>query len=489
MVGTEMEVYKFFCDLCKIPHGSGNEKAISDYLAAFAKENHLDAVQDKWMNVLIRKPGTKGRENEPPVILQAHMDMVCEKNDDVKHNFLSDPIIPFIDGDIVRAKGTTLGADDGFGLALIMTILAAGNLSHPPIEALITTEEELGCSGAANFDVSLLNGKRLINLDGGDEDLFVAGCAGGAVIDIEIPVEYDNAAEADALYKLMVKGLTGGHSGVDIDKGRGNANILMAQILDKLFEEGIYLVNINGGSKMNAIPRECSAVICFAESRFEKIKSVTAQTEALFKTGYPHDPDLGITLSKTGASGPVIRRSSLRKIIDTILKIPSGVLALSPDMKSVNPDNVSGSWERLVQTSNNPGVVTCVNDKVVLNNFLRSSSYADMDLVLEKMKMLADSYGAAMNITERFPAWEYRADSPLRDKMIATFKEIYGKDPVVTSVHGGLECAVFAQKMPDGDFAAAGGPAIIGAHSPDEQMSLSALNRVYNFLVRVLEKP
>jgi len=486
-----MEVYNYFCDLCKIPHGSTCEKAISDYLADFAKKNQLEFVQDKWMNVLIRKPGSKGRENEPPVILQAHMDMVCEKNEGVEHDFLKDPIIPVVEGDLVRAKGTTLGADDGFGVALIMTILAANNLSHPPVEALITVEEELGCSGAVNFDVSLLKGKRFINLDGGDEDLFVVGCAGGAVIDIKIPVEYGNAAESCVSYKLMIKGLTGGHSGVDIDKGRGNANILMADLLNKLFDENIHLADINGGSKMNAIPRECSAVICFAESCLERIKLIVSQTEALFKTRYPDDPDLIITLAKTNAAYTVIDRSSLRKMIDIMLKIPSGVLTLSPDMGSVNSDNASGSWmrrERLVQTSSNPGIITCGNGTLTLNNFLRSSNFADMELVIEKMKLLAEHSGAAMNLTERFPTWEYKADSPLRDKMISVYRDMYGKDPVVAAVHGGLECSVFAEKMPGADFAAAGGPNIIGAHSPDEQMSLSSLNRIYDFLVRVLKK-
>ena len=470
------KAYKYFCELCKIPHGSGNEKAISDYMVAFAKEKGLDAVQDKWLNVLIRKPGSKGRENDPAVILQAHMDMVCEKNEDVKHDFLKDPIVPVIDGDWVKTRGTTLGADNGSGVSLIMMALTAENISHPPLEAILTTEEETGCTGAAMFDTSLLKGKRLINLDGAGEDTLIAGCAGGIFIELEVPVERETVPAGFVFYRLMVKGLAGGHSAGDIDKGRGNANVLAAGLLDKLFKEEVRLVDINGGAKMNAIPRECSAVISFAEGKLEKIKSLVAQTETEYKAEYQCEKGLAVTLGKTGASGSVMSNSSQREAIDTILRMPCGVQSMSPDAKG------------LVQTSNNPGVITGAEDAVTIKNFLRSSSKAEMENVAGKIKTAAESCAAKINILGKFPIWEYNPKSPLRDTLISVHKDLYGKTPEVTATHGGLECANFAQKMPDCDCTVLDGPNITGLHSPDERMSLSSLNRTADFLVKVLER-
>lgn len=472
----EEAAYDFFCEISKIPRGSGNERAISDYLAAFAKKNNWEVFQDTSFNVLIRKSGSKGRENEAPLILQAHMDMVCEKNEDTKHDFLKDPIVPYIDGDWVKTKGTTLGADNGSGVAMILAILASSNLSHPPLEMLMTTLEETGCVGAAKFDPSPLKGNRLINLDGAEEGLFVSSCAGGIVTDIAIPVKYENAKAGFSSYNLMIKSLTGGHSACDIDKGRANANILAARLLDKLFDEGIRLVEIKGGAKMNAIPRECTAVISFEENRLDKIKSIAAQTEAAFKANYPSEKELRVTLEKTASSGSVMESDSQKRVINTILGIPCGVQSMSSNIKG------------LVQTSNNPGVITSSEDKVVLTTFLRSSNYAEMESVSGKITATANEFGAKVQKSEGFPIWEYKADSPLRETMCAVYEEMYGKAPVITGTHGGLECAIFAKNIPNSDLATIGGPDIRDMHSPDERMSLSSFNRTCNFLARVLEK-
>jgi len=471
----KQEAYRYFCDLCKIPHGSYNEKAISDYLLNFGKELGLDAVQDRALNVLIRKPGSAGRENEAPIILQSHMDMVCEKNDDVKHDFLKDPIIPVLSGDWVKAKGTTLGADNAAGIGIIMAILAAKNLSHPPIEALLTTEEEVGCTGAAKFDTTLLKGKHLITLDAVKEGVLLAGCSGATIINTEMAVEREAFPENFSSYKLMIKGLKGGHSGNDIHKGRGNANVFMAHLLEKLYTDDIRIISIKGGSKMNAIPRECGAVICFDAKVLEKIKSKAARTETELKARFPSDPDLCITLEKTDDSGSVMTRASLRVIIDTVLQTPLAVQSMSPDIPG------------LVQTSSNPGVIFTDEKRVTLINFLRSSETMDERLVIGKFKLLERNSAVKVIVSDRAPMWEFKPKSPFRDKLAAIFMEVYGKAPVITAVHGGLECAVFAESIPGGEFISFG-MEILDAHSPDERMNMPSFNRTCDFLARILEK-
>ena len=469
------EAYRYFCELCKIPHGSGNEKAISDYLAAFAKEIGLDAVQDAALNVLIRKGGSAGREHEAPVILQAHTDMVCEKNEDSPHDFLKDPIVPIIDGDWVKANGTTLGADNASGVSIIMALLAAKDLSHPPIEALLTTGEEVGCVGAEKFDVSLLKGKRLINLDSEGEGVFTVSSASAVAINLVFPFEQEDIPEGFAAYMLKVRGLIGGHSAVDINKGRANANVAMGRLLDMLYGENVYIADISGGSKGNAIPRECTACILLAESRLEAIKSIAAQAEEALKREFPVEKTLAVTLEKTNAPKKVMSRASLRKLIDGILRMPSGVQSMSRDI------------EGLVQTSNNLSVITTGESQIKLNSLMRSSMLEEMDVVIEKIKQLAANLGAAANDPAKAPVWKYRSDSPLRNTMAMVFKDMYGRAPEIAATHGGLECAEFAAKMPDGDFIAIG-VYFTGAHSPDEKMNIPSFERTCEYVIRVLEK-
>ena len=472
----EQEAFSYFYEVLRIPRGSGNEKEISDRLVAFAEENHLEHMQDEYLNVVIRKKGSKGRENEPPVILQAHMDIVCEKNEDIKHDFLKDPIIPFVDGDWVMANGTTLGADNGSGVAYIMAVLAAKSISHPPIEAVLTTGEETVCTGATGFDVAALKGKRLLNLDGEKEGNFIVSCAGATTITITISVDNEKAPQFFTSYRLMVKGLVGGHSGSDIDKGRGNANILMATLLDRLYNEDISLISINGGAKMNAIPRECSAVISFDENHLETIKMIVTQAESEFKASFPFDPDLNLTMENSSVIGNVMSHTAFGKLIDTILHIPNGVYSMSSHI------------EGLVQTSNNLGIIVSGENTVKITNLLRSSNIAEMDIVIKKIEQLAESSGINIEVVKGFPIWEYKENSPLRSTMSAVYKEMYGNNPTVNSIHAGVECALFAQKIPDGDFASIGGPDIEGMHSPNERMGLASFNRTCNFLVRLLEK-
>lgn len=473
----EENAYKYFCELLGIPHGSGNEKAVSDYLVAFAKENRLDAVQDSAKNVLIRKNGSRGRENEPPVILQVHMDMVCEKNDGVVHDFRKDPIIPIVDGDWIRAEGTTLGADNAGGVSIVMALLAAKKLSHPPIEALITTEEETSMGGAGNFNISQLKGRRFINMDAEADGVFVVSTAGGATAVTTLMVEREDVPEGFAAYKLVVKDLASGHSGIDIHKGLANANVLMARLLDTLNEENICLTEISGGSAMNVIPKEAAAVIFFSESRLEIIKASLARMESEFKAEYPLDINLTISLERAAASGTVITRASFRKLIDCILTTPNGVQSMSPD------------FEGLVQTSNNLAIIAVPDpSKVVLRSFLRSSAPPDLIHVIEKLKTQAEKTGALVTSSIGAPAWEYKADSRLRNTMAGVFMELNdGRPPKISALHAGLEISIFAPKMPDGDFISIG-PTILSAHTTGERMSKSSFDRTCNFMVKVLEK-
>jgi dipeptidase D len=475
----QKEAYKYFCQLLQIPHASGDEQAISDYLVEFANAHGLEVIQDEVLNVLIKKPGSLGREAEQPVILQGHMDMVYTKNDDSDHRYAIDPIIPYLDGDWIKSGvGTSLGADNGGGLSIIMAILAADNLSHPPLEAIITVEEETSWIGVDNFDTSLLKGKRFINMDG-DETTLIVSSAGSAYAFIDIPFEYKSIPPDLATYKLSVKGLKGGHSGVDIEKGRANANILMAQLLKALADEAIYLADIDGGEARNAIPRLCTATIAFAESDLHKVESIVAQMEAVFINANPVDEGLVLTLEKTEAATKVIGKDTLLTLIECILKTPNGVQKMDPNI------------EGFVQTSNNLGLIYIYTDDdfgdtLELANMIRSSLEEDLDMMVEKMNLLGEIPGVIVFAGLSSLPWEYKEDSPLRDTMVSVYKNMYGKAPIVAGVHAGLECAVFALNMPDGDFISMG-PEIVDGHSPDERMSLASFNRTCVYLVRILE--
>ena len=463
----------YFFEISKIPRGSGNEKAASDYLTAFGKGLGCETFQDESYNVLIRKQGSKGRENEQPVILQTHIDIVCEKNKETDHDFLKDPILPIIEDGWIKAPGTTLGADNGGGLAITMAILSAEDLSLPPIEALFTVNEEVGMTGATDFDASLLLGRRIINLDSGDEDVITVSCASSADVDISVKTESQPLPKGFAAYEMTVKGLTGGHSGVDIDKGRANANFLMGCLLRALEGFELYLNKIDGGAKRNAIPRECSAVFSCKEDDLSAIRSIAAQTEAAFKTEYPEDTDLIITINDTAPVQSVMTSETLQTVKNVILNSPNGILAMS--------DHIEG----LVESSCSLGVVVTDDAAVTLLYFPRSSSSSGQAETIKKLTSLADSPGVEIKIENEKPPWEYREVSPLRDMAIKVFREMYGKEPSIAAIHAGLECGIFAQKMPDADIIAFG-PEIIDAHSPDEKMSLHSFDRLCDFLIRLL---
>ena len=474
---------EYFYEISKIPRGSDNEQAISDYLVAFAEENGLMAVQDKARNVLITKPGSVGREDEPPVILQAHLDMVCEKNTDSNHNFLTDPIIPIIDGDWLMADGTTLGADNGSGLAIIMAVLAAADLSHPPIEAIMTANEDGGTGpGASEFNTSQLEGKRFINLDSEEYGALTVCCGGTAGSQATIREEYAAMPQGYTAYALAVNGLAGGHSAVDIDKDRANAIIVMACVLNALDDNTISLISIKGGTVINAIPRDCVAVIAFAESDLPKNQSVITQIETALKTDYPGE-NITLTLEKTEAPPNIMTHDTMRKVINLIVTTPNGVLAMSPDFAG------------LVRTSSNIGLIDTVSDlefqegkiQVTVSKMLRSASVEELDFLIKEIDNEAKRAGALLSEGSMGASpWQYQEDSPLRNTMTTIYTDMFGEAPVITGAPGYLECGIFAEKMPDCDFIAIG-PTIENAHSPSERMNLPSFKKTCSYLVKVLE--
>ena len=470
----------YFYDILKIPRGSDNEQEISNYLVAFAKKNSLQAVQDFNRNVLITKAASKGRENEPPVILQVHMDMVCEKNDGVIHDFLKDPIIPIVEGDWIFADGTTLGADNACGMAMVMAVLSTKNLSHPPLEVIITANEEGGRGPGANaFNVSQLKGKRFINVDAEWEDAITVSCGGIAGSEAIISEDYQTIPKDLATYTLMVKGLTGGHSAIDIHMGRANAIIVMARVLERLeTNAAVYLTRINGGSANNAIPRECTAEISFNEKELVKLQSLITQMEGKLKLDYRSESII-ISLEKTEAAKNVLTQNALRKVINCILSTPNGVIARDPNSVDI------------IQTSSNLGIISTVSTtraKISINKMLRSSVTEDMNSLIKEMDIKAKEAGAFSSKGELWGRpWEKKENSPLRETMAVIYKDVYGREPIIGGVHGRVECAVFAGKIPGCDMVAIG-PTIEGSHSPNERMSLSSFNRTCIYLIKVLEK-
>jgi len=448
--------YEYFADISKIPRCSGNEGAASDYLAAFGRSLGLETYQDGARNVLIKKRGSAGREGDPPVVLQAHMDMVCVKDEDDGHDFESDPIIPVtVDGDWVTARGrTTLGADNGSGVSMIMAALA-NSFSHPPIEAVMTTEEETGMVGAGRFDVSRLNGRRLINLDMVEEKVFAVSSTGTTYTEMRIPVEDVVLPDGLASYRLSVT-------------AAWDAIILVARILNELDSAGIYVSGIDGD------PYDCSAVISFDGDDFGIVQSAVSRTEAEFKPQFPAGTtELSITIGETAAPQSAMNGGSARRVLSGILQMPNG-------MQDMNP-----LFEGVVQTYIDFRAIVTGGGAATISNVARGSSPAKLDELLDRVNTLAEATGASLEITQYYPGWQYAAHSPLRDKMADVFRDFYGEEPVIKGIRAGVECAVFATKMPDADMISIG-PDIVDIHTPDERMSISSYGRVYDFLVRVL---
>ena len=466
-------VFKWFYEISQIPRGSGNEKAISDFLVAFAKTRKLEVWQDKAMNVIIKKPATKGFENSEPVILQGHMDMVPEKEAGSSHDFLKDPIKWQLKGDMLYATGTTLGGDDGIAVAYCLAILDSNDIAHPPLEVLITTEEETGMGGAMAVTGEHLTGKRFLNIDSEEEGYFLVSCAGGANVNIFFDIEKETSK--GEIVKISVSNLLGGHSGMEIIKQRANAIKMLARTLHTIKEkEELNVVEIKGGSKHNAIPKDAFAYIAVknADSVIKIANEFASQLKKEYRTT---DPDMKISVEKANVSKKEMFTSCLsERLIDFMVMTPDAVQYMNMEIKG------------MCQTSLNNGILEEVDGKLMFTISVRSSVKSMLDEVLNKLALCAKYTRAHYTKKSEYPAWEYEENSPVRDIAIKTYKELTGKDAIVTAIHAGLECGLLKKTLPQID-AISFGPNLHDVHTPDEHMEIKSVERVWKFLLKYLE--
>jgi len=469
-------VFRYFEEISKIPRCSGNEKAISDYLVVFAKSKNLEVEQDDARNILIKKPATPGYEKAPTVILQGHMDMVCDKKKSVKHDFKKEPIKLRVKGDMLYAKDTTLGADDGIAIAYALALLDSNDIPHPPLKVLITTEEEVGLRGAAALDPKYLEGDMLINMDCEEEGILFSSCAGGIRVRHFIPAEWENPGKNCISYLISIKGLKGGHSGIEIDKGRGNSNKLMGRFLDDLLQEVEYFISeINGGSKMNAIPQEADTTVLINPCNESKLLSKVDEWNSIFKNELKVS-DPGVTLSAKRLDNTalkVLSGDTMKKVIALLVIIPNGVQTMSKDIGG------------LVESSTNLGVVTTSDVGILLESAIRSNVKSLKYNILNQTRMIANVLDIGFEVDSDYPEWEYEPDSELREIFKKVYRSIYNSEVKVTSVHAGLECGLFKGKNKNLDMVAFG-PNMYDVHTPNEHISISSIERTWEYLLAVL---
>lgn len=470
-------LWNYFEDICQIPRPSKKEEKIRQFLMAFANKNGVDVKTDETGNILMCKPATPGCENRPVVVLQAHMDMVCEKNSDRKFNFDTDPITPVIDGGWVRADGTTLGADNGIGIAAQMAVLTANNLEHGPIECLITVDEETGLSGALALQPGFFNGKILINLDSEDEGELFIGCAGGMDTVAELDVEKEKTPGNSFALKIMVRGLLGGHSGDDINKGRGNANKILARFLGKAIRQfGVRIADFNGGNLRNAIAREAYAVIIVPHVQKEKLVAELNIFSSEVEFEYERtEPNLVVDYGSCLLPDKVMTQASQEKLINLINACPHGVLEMSPRMKD------------MVETSTNLASVKFVDDfRVMISTSQRSELESRKRYAAETVHAVFELAGAKVNHSDGYPGWTPNPDSPILQIIADSYKRLFSHQPVIRSIHAGLECGLFLEKYPDLDMVSFG-PTIKNAHSPDERINIDTVRKFWIHLTDVLK--
>ena len=465
-------VFGYFEKICSIPHGSGNTKMISDYLVEFAKSHDLKYIQDEANNVILFGEGTCGMEDHEPVILQGHMDMVCEKDADCPIDMAVDGLDVTHDGEWVFAKGTTLGGDNGIAVAYAMALLADKSIPHPPIEVIITVDEETGLDGAHGIDLSSLKGKTLINLDSEEEGIFTVSCAGGATATISLPV--DRRAVYGPCIRLVVDGLQGGHSGAEIHKNRTNANKVMGEFMSRIQKlMPLCLTSLSGGAKDNAIPRSCQATLVAMGIHLDRINTIAEELQAEIREKFDEPEAMVQAFDVDALGGNSLSTESTAKVIGLLCAAPNGVQAMSPDMPG------------LVQTSLNMGIIK-LGERFNATFSVRSSVNAEKQELLQKLRDMADFYGAAYSQMGEYPAWEYKADSKLRDLMVKTYTDMFGKAPEVVAIHAGLECGLLSEKLPGLDCVSIG-PDMQDIHTSREKLEIASTERTWKFLLEVLK--
>ena len=465
-------VFHYFKEMSNIPRGSGDMVKIADFCVDFAKKIGLSYVRDNANNVVIYKSASVGYENAETVILQGHLDMVCQKTEESKKDFLKDGIDLIIDGDFLKADGTTLGGDNGIAVAMVMAILEDSSLSHPPIEAVFTTDEEIGMVGALQLDMSLLKGKKMINLDSEEDDTATVSCAGGSDFQVTIPVK--KVKMTGTKIPVIFKGLLGGHSGVEIHKGRANADILAGRFLNKIKTLGYGIISINGGDKSNAIPNFCRIELCVQDvNEFEK--TAIPVIEEIKKE--ISDRETLIYEITTGSEGEyqVFNGETAKNLIFSLVCIPDGVMSMSADI------------EGLVETSLNLGILKTEEDKIIVHSALRSNKMTALGNLEDKLRVLFESFDCEIKTYGHYPAWEYNSNSRLQDLYTEAYKEMFKKEPNVAAIHAGLECGVFAGAIKDFDCIAIG-PNLFDVHTVKEKLDIKSTENVYNLLIKMLEK-
>lgn len=492
-------VFDYFEELTRIPRGSGNEKAVSDYLVSFAKEHGLFFVQDEADNVIIIKEASSGYEAEEPIILQGHMDMVAVKDADCPLSLEHDALDIGVEGDTIYAKGTSLGGDDGIALAYVLALLEDETLSHPRLEAVFTTDEEVGMNGAAAIDLSMLKGRRLINIDSEEEGVLTVGCAGGVRVHSVIPVKRERSRGMTA--RVRIDGLQGGHSGAEIHKQRGNANVLMGRFLNGLSVKMSYaLVSCAGGTKDNAIPVEAEAELVIPVKEKEALAAAAAEYGKILEKEYAdRDADVRVSLrfgegdsmpgswkgnnvsGKTGCDElaeseyQALNEASTKAVVRFLACVPDGVQAMSTDIGG------------LVETSLNMGIVRLTKEGLETDHSIRSSKASAKDALREKLTALSALAGGMVSCHGDYPAWEYRRDSLLREQMTAQYSELFGKEPRVEVIHAGLECGLLSAKLPGLDCVSFG-PDLTDIHTTSERMHIASVGRMYEYLRALVEK-
>ena len=471
-------VFKYFEEISKIPRCSGHEQEISNYLVSEGKRLGLETIQDETLNVIIKKPATEGYENNPGVILQGHMDMVCEKNKDTEHDFTKDEIKLRLEGDYLYATGTTLGADNGIAIAMGLALLASDDIPHPPLEVVYTVNEEVSMIGAMNLDGSLFKGRYIINLDSEEEGKITVSCAGGVTAVITINKEYKEITYPKTAYSLVIKGLQGGHSGMEIDKQRGNSNVLMGRVLNNLCKNGKIeydLVNIHGGLKNNAIPREAECVILVDSQYEESLQKEISKMLNILKNEYKtSDPEINLECHKLEENyDKALTNEVKEKIISILNLMPRGIQTMSADI------------EGLVESSTNLGVVVTNDDEIKFEFATRSSVKSLKDDLNDRMDLLCKSLGVKFDLEDDYPEWEYVKNSKLEKICVDTYEEVTGKKPEIIAIHAGLECGLLLDAI-KGAEAVSIGPDLFDVHTPNEHLSIGSTERTWEYLVAVL---
>lgn len=464
-------VFNWFYEINQIPRCSGDEKRVSDFLVNFAKQRNLEFYQDEVYNVVIKKNGTSGYENSDPVIIQGHMDMVCVKEKDSNHNFDTDSIEMYVEDGFVKAKGTTLGADDGIAVAMAMAILDSDDIAHPPLEVLITTNEETNMGGAAKLKEGILNGKILLNIDSEEEGYFLVSCSGGASIQTTFTEEKELVKEKGI--EISLEGLFGGHSGSEIDKQRANSIILMGRILRGIEKhQDIRISKINGGTKHNAIPSNAIVEIIVNDKELAK-KDIESISEKLKNEFRVEEPKMEIVIKEVEITKAFNEEFS-KNIVNYIMFMPNGVISMSKDIKG------------LVETSLNNAILEEEDNKIIYTTSVRSSTISELDFVIDKLFLIGEHFGADVEVVNQYPAWEYEADSKVRDLSLKLFKDMFKKDGETTAIHAGLECGLLKGILPNCDMISYG-PDIFDAHTPEERMDIESTKRMWEFTKELLK--